>query len=143
MSLNIRKSSLQRIYEFALRHRRKQQRPGTIAENSTACAYRGPNGLKCAVGAMLTDEQMQEYGIDNKASVTDGAEEAFKKLIGADRTGKKFKLLSEIQMAHDRATVDYRAGGSTAFMAQIERKFEQVAQQFGLTYKAPGTTLRA
>ena len=54
MALNIKKSSLQRIYEYTLKFIRKQ---GVPAIDSRGCVYEACDGTKCAVGAMLTDEQ--------------------------------------------------------------------------------------
>lgn len=33
------------------------------------CAYRGENGTRCAVGHLLTDEDMEKYAIKNTDSV--------------------------------------------------------------------------
>ena len=135
MALNLKKSSLQRIYEYALKHIRKQGKPAVISPGGT-CVYRAEDGCVCAVGAMLTDEQIATQGIRNDQAVST-AREKFSPLIGADRTGKKMDLLVALQRAHDASS---RAGD---FLSVFEAKMQKVADEFGLKYGPPGTPLRA
>jgi len=43
----------QKLYERMMAHLREQ---GQCVGSAGTCRYRGPNGLKCAVGALLKDE---------------------------------------------------------------------------------------
>lgn len=132
MALNLKKSSLQRIYEYALKHVRKQGKP---AMNGNGCVYRACDGSQCAVGALLTDEQIATAGIGNGNSVA-GHPEKFKALIGADRTGEKLRLLKALQGAHDNAN------HGEDFLRDFEWAMQDTAKKFGLRYAEPGVTLR-
>lgn len=136
-TINLRKASKQRIYEFALRHVRKQGQPGY--ENGS-CLYRTDCGLMCAVGAMLTDAQVANIpGPLEGVTHADNAE-FFSVLAG---TPEKLKLLKSLQYAHDKAAADAPAFGGFGFMERFEINMENVATRMGLKYKPPGTSLRA
>jgi hypothetical protein len=129
MSINLKKSSLQRIYEFGLRHIRKQ---GALAAQGGMCVYRTGDGRKCVVGGMLTDEQLAAHGIGNSDSVQVHRAK-FAPLVGKNK--RKLDLLEAMQGAHDSAAADDE-------LPAFERHMQKVALAFGLTYAPPGTTLR-
>lgn len=129
--INLRKASLQRIFEFALRHIREQGR-GAL-NTSGACVYRAQDGAKCAVGAMLSDEDMALFGISEGITVVN-YRARFKAIVPARR---KLDLLQSLQEAHDSYA------SSTNFLPLFETRMKDVAAAYGLKYKPPGTTLRA
>lgn len=49
----------QDVYDFVVRHLLRQGRPSVEhpGSPSSRCLYRSPDGLKCAVGCLLTDEE--------------------------------------------------------------------------------------
>jgi hypothetical protein len=57
-------------------------------------------------------------------------------LIGKNK--KKYSLLAEMQKAHDDSVDDQYKG----FLSGFESRMEKIAASFGLTYKAPGASLR-
>lgn len=130
-TINLKKASLQRVFEFGLKAIRKQGRP---AMSGNTCVYRSHNGDKCIVGHMISDEQIAEHGIVNTRPVS-MQEDAFKKLVG--KNVKKLGLLKAMQAAHDDPLHDAK------FLYFFEESMKRVAENFELTYKAPGTTLRA
>jgi hypothetical protein len=129
MSINLKKSSLQRIYEFGLRHIRKQ---GCLALQNSTCVYRTNDGCKCIVGGMLTDEQLALHGIGNAESVSQHREK-FAPIVG--RNVRKLDLLVAMQQAQDRADSDDG-------LASFEARIRDVAEAFNLKYAPPGVTLR-
>jgi hypothetical protein len=142
-TINLKKATLQRIFEFGLRHIRKQGGPslkvvrdsdGSVASN--ACMYRGPEGVKCVVGAMLTDAQLAEIGLVEGNSLAEGTEGHAKmlKFIGSE---KKLGLLRRMQAAHDMHA------SSPIFMGLFEDGMRECAAYYKLTYKPVGTILRA
>ena len=144
MSLNIKKASLQRIFEFALKHVRKQGKPGmdTTPAGNIVCAYQTEDDLKCVVGAMLTPEQLAE-AVRLKIGVVGEHREFFDPIVGADRTGKKMRLMKALQMAHDNAATDTRHERAM-FLTSFEGYMQDVAAEFGLHYEPPGgKTLRS
>ena len=87
------------------------------------CAY---NGSKCAVGALMTDEELKEYG---------GYEGGVLDLLGSMKKSNlhdiNIALLFEMQDLHDRETSWYAQG----FIAEKEAK--RIANRHGLTYTKP------
>lgn len=142
MAINLKKSSLQRIYEFGLKAMRKQGVPG--AKPGGACDYLiDGSGHRCVAGHMLTDEQVKEAKEKDLGSIKGSprAIEFFSALVGADRTGKKLNLMAAMQSAHDKAAWVFSNRGRP-FLDEFEDNMQQVASDFALRYGAPGTTLR-
>lgn len=135
-TINLRKASKQRIYEFALRHVRKQGKPGY--ENGS-CLYRTDCGLMCAVGAMLTDAQVAKIPQPLCGVSYEDNARFFLSMTG---TSAKLALLERLQIAHDTAANDPYDGAS-GFMRRFESNMEDVATKMGLKYKPPGESLRA
>jgi hypothetical protein len=52
-TINLKKSSLQRIFEFGLKHVRAQGKPSMLR---FTCAMRGEDDTMCVVGSMINDE---------------------------------------------------------------------------------------
>jgi hypothetical protein len=137
VKINLKKASLQRIYEFGLRHGRMQGERSMIGGG---CAMRGDNGLKCVVGAMIDDELARRCDADSSATdhvwsypVSNVPE--WHAIIGKNE--RKYKLLTAMQKAHDGATDD------DEFLADFNASMANVAREFDLLYKDPGVTLRA
>lgn len=133
MALNIKKSTAQRIYEYALKHVRKQGVPGVNAGGT--CVYRTDAGPQCAVGAMLTDDQLFWLGGANAGSVQCHRTD-FITIAGSER---KLDLLVALQDAHDCAT---DTEGSVNFLADFEAAMQIVATEFELRYTPPGVSMR-
>lgn len=53
--MNLQTSSAQEVFDFAVRHLLAQNRESVSTEGG--CAYRGVDGLKCAAGAFLSDNE--------------------------------------------------------------------------------------
>jgi hypothetical protein len=63
------------------------------------CLYRGPRGLKCAVGCLIKDEHYSRKLEDN--SVDDERVLEALRRSGYSLTVQEIKLLSTLQRAHD------------------------------------------
>lgn len=132
-TINLRKASKQRIYEFALRHVRKQGQPGY--ENGS-CLYRTDCGLMCAVGAMLTDAQVAKIPRPGASVSYEDNADFFRDLTGSPG---KLDLLEGLQITHDVAA---NTSCASDFMQCFESDMESLATRIGLNYKPPGTSLR-
>jgi hypothetical protein len=131
-TINLKKSSLQRVFEFVLKALRKQGKP-SMTESMSSCVYRGPNGERCAAGIVMPDD-MAEANNHAAIGAVPGAKEFF---------GKKYDLVRDLQLnMHDLAAFAMRDKGAD-FLDQLEFHAAKVAKKHGLIYKAPGTTLRA
>jgi hypothetical protein len=106
----------QRIYERARDHllaqgQRSQRIPGT-----GECLYRGPRGLKCAVGCLITDEAFRRMtetaplGLDvNSSSVYyRSVKEALASSLGVEApdVDDRLHLLVDLQRIHDEVDVE-------------------------------------
>lgn len=102
--------TMQQIFDKCITHLRTQKVPSIEAGD---CLYRGPNGLKCAVGALITDEAYKDSLEDLpvredkviRALVESGVlyEECLKhESVESD----KIDLLSDLQHLHDTCMFD-------------------------------------
>ena len=92
---------------------------GRQSITNSGCAYRGPDGVKCAIGHLISDEfynpriegdGIQTYG----SSVREMVEES----IGRELTEDEFMYLTALQNAHDRAS---QTGFVDEFCLRIRR----------------------
>jgi hypothetical protein len=115
----------QEAFDAMVQHLRNQGKQSKF-EYSTICAYRTPDGLKCAVGALIPDElyskEMERTDIYNLVIESKG----FPKL-GELFANVNLELLSEMQDIHDSIPQPYR----------WERKFRLLAEKYGLKYTPP------
>ena len=118
----------QEIFDKALFGIRGQGYQRSVSD--FGCAYRGHNGLKCAVGhciddetAMLWDEKFKYHnGLDYIYMVDFGT---FKKHFEP----YQINLLAFLQTAHDCILRDS--------VKDFETNMKHIAQMFGLVYTAP------
>lgn len=114
----------QQAFDIMVQHLRQQGRPSR--DDVAGCMYRGPDGTKCAVGALIPDELYR----DNMEGRTirplliqdcNAYSELCRLLDSID-----LQLLEEMQTIHDHHTP-----------ANWERSFKECAEEFGLDYTAP------
>ncbi len=107
----------QEAFDAAVKHLRKQGERSQ-ARYSTDCLYRGPGGLKCAVGALIPDE-LYEKSYEGRA---------VKILVyTAGNIGKLFRnvdinVLITLQNVHDSIPAE-----------KWEHHFACIAEKYGLT----------
>ena len=120
-------TSLQEVFDKMVGHLRKQNAKSEDEEGG-ACLYRGPNGLKCAVGCLIPDE-LYHYGLEG-CSVNEGRVNAtLSKVLDIkdfENYSKVFNLLQNVQHIHDEYSIQ-----------EWEREFKKAAKGFGLKYKRP------
>lgn len=110
--------SAQEVFDAAIAHIKAQQ--GQRAWTSTnGCVYRGPGGIACAVGALLTNAEAR------RVSVVGADSASAKRLANAGllpaRLLPHVELLLALQALHD----SYRSDQAAV----------DIAQRFGLAYE--------
>lgn len=116
-------SNRQKVFDKALAHLRKQ---GKRSMSFAGCAYRGPDGLKCAIGIFIADRKYNAVMEGNTAD-TDCVFGALPKYV-AD-AGEKF--LSDIQNELHDGVYDSK------FLKGLEIAAESLASDYSLKYTAP------
>jgi hypothetical protein len=114
----------QDIFNTVVAHLRKQQAKSNIVSvGRSMCVYCSPEGLKCAVGCLITDEEYSpdmETGQGVHALLAD-----YPKI--ADRLGwSNRELLESLQLVHDHYQVE-----------RWEDGLQSVATYYDLTYTPP------
>ncbi len=109
----------QEIFDTVAKHLFSQGQRSVNANG--VCLYRGPNGLKCAIGALITDE---EYDSEMEFKTISFLKERF---IPDRLKGVIIDFLSDLQNIHD----DYANWSRTS---QMKEELEIVARNFGLDY---------
>lgn len=83
----------QEVFDQVVRHMLTQ---GERSENDIGCVYRGPNGLKCAAGCLISDEEYNS-DMDNNPEGT-----SWQDLSARDEVpSKHLALISVLQRIHD------------------------------------------
>jgi len=105
---------------------------------SGTCQYRGPDGMKCAVGHLMTDEQMERYHISNSAGASSFKSPLMQELIpglnSQDEIDVARNFLFELQDAHDLAyTISSLLSSYKGFVADFSERANKVAVKFDLT----------
>lgn len=125
----------QEAYDTALAHLREQGARCYSDTRGGGCLYRGPDGRKCAIGALIPDGMVEfdretRHGTANSLPVVDlvsVSAEVFALFEGVDTT-----LLEALQSLHDTAlSWDFGAG----FVGENEA--EGIAIGHGLDYSPP------
>ena len=125
---------LQEIYDKVKAHLLAQGRPAMF---QGSCVYRSPNGLKCAVGCLITDEAYDEdlegvpvrclLGCNEDDEETVAAYEQMLRQSGIDTSNKELvRMLSALQYAHDDGVSDAHVTWD------IQARLRRVAMQFNL-----------
>lgn len=119
----------QEVFDTMLAHLRKQGRVAVI--DGVGCAYRTPEGLKCAVGALIPDN-LYNPNIENKSVMSYEVRQCLPfSITESDRS-----FLSDVQLnMHDRLE------GRPDFHTALEDAAAHIALQHGLTYAHPETSL--
>lgn len=114
----------QQAFDAVVAHARAQGRQALVEDRSapvSGCMYRHPEGLKCFVGALIPDAGYNEDMEDKRVLVL------LESFDPPSLRGLSRGLLLNLQRIHDGSRpVDW------------ERSLAVTADQFGLTYTAPG-----
>ncbi len=109
----------QEVFDTVVNHLRQQGQQCVSDDDEIGCAYRGPNGMKCAVGALIPDELYDE-AFEGKNVYQDEIGLVLRDL-GIERG-----LAAELQNIHDRD------------QSRWEERWEALADERGLRYTPPG-----
>lgn len=93
------------------------------------CQYRGPDGLKCAIGHLIDDATAKAWDRRSANDIASIARARNVKYKVPDWILKNFTLVADIQAAHDRVEPNFGLAFITAFKGRMER----VAQDHNLT----------
>lgn len=116
---------LQETFDTIVNHLRKQNKRAIVLDKfgeEAGCQYRTPEGLMCAAGCLIKDEDytkdLEGYSIKDKSE----------KLYPVGRLlrdyGHDVPLVYELQTIHDRS-----------IPSNWEDRFKEVAEKFNLVYK--------
>lgn len=97
----------------------------TTENNCSVCAYRGTEGAKCAIGQLLTDEQIQKYGIKEGATPSMFPEELIAELFPGVDGELAQGFMETLQNAHDGTA-------SFNFKREFLSRANDVANHYGL-----------
>ena len=103
------------------------------------CQYRGPNGLKCAIGHLMTDSQIHAYGIMNSEGAHVFTSLLVKELVpdvtSHDEVETVRDFLAALQDAHDNSYASSYTSIDTwkGFVADFTERANTVAIEYGLT----------
>ena len=111
--------NMQEVFDTVVAHARKQK-ARAIDPKSHMCAYRTPDGKKCFIGVLIPDSKYNPR-IENKGVFA----EDIKALLPFSLNAKEHKFLGDLQQIHDSYVVE-----------EWEEKFEEVADEWGLSYSA-------
>lgn len=108
--------------------RDKMRAQGEPAFEGSACRMRTTDGLRCAYGCLLTDEEVETMP-------NFGVERLHEKGALPERFVPHIQLLKELQNAHDGAAFGYNFEGmdSTKWIDRFEASLVKIANRFNLT----------
>ena len=119
----------QDVFNRVVAHARQQGRRSMLPTGS--CAYRGEDGTKCFIGALITDEayywRLECQGVSSHEVL-----EALAASGVIVETTDEMVFCSRLQTIHDGSGIH----GDTP--RQWEDNFRATARQFDLTYTPPG-----
>lgn len=120
---------LQEIFDKVVNHLRKQNAKSVDPVTNT-CLYRGPNGMKCAVGCIIPDKDYLPE-MEGKTCKYSDIHSEKDGIVGRYlyKNNLPFNLLYELQLIHDEADVKY-----------WEEEFRVLALEKGLNYTYPAHT---
>lgn len=122
----------QEAFDAMLAHLRKQGQPAyRVGDTGTAfCAYRGSAGLKCAVGAIMSDREYDD-------SFERQAIGSFGRDLGLSEDQLDFFSEAQ-QLMHDGPfNAVGRPDAPFSFLYYVERGAKQLASNYNLTYEPP------
>lgn len=116
--------TIQEVFDISAGHLLKQGERSLASNLPESCAYRGEDGLKCAIGIFIPD---QIYYADMEGNDVIRMFEKFPdsmELCGLEEE-EHSELLMDLQSTHDSSTVDLWEG-----------ELKRIAKDYGLGYGA-------
>jgi hypothetical protein len=104
----------QNAFNIMVQHLRKQGRKSVLPDDPNGCAYRGADGLKCAIGALISDKKYKKKYEGQSASML--------AMFYGMFTGLDPYLLDDVQSIHDNYPV-----------TEWESRLKGIAEDYELT----------
>jgi hypothetical protein len=115
-------ASKQDVFNQVVAHARKQKVRAVNNNNTNTCVFRSPDGLKCFLGCLISDdeymEEMEGLWFDDVLSLA-GVETGVNDI-------DKLSFYRRLQRIHDCREVE-----------DWESQFKEFAQRYNLTYTEP------
>lgn len=112
----------QDVFDQVAEHLLKQGRP-SYSEQSRMCAYRGDEGLKCAAGCLVSDE---EYDVSMEQGAWDQLQTSCSAVTIPDA---HMAMILDLQVMHDEA---YELAEGTPYTYWLE-ELEEIAGNYDLS----------
>lgn len=131
-------ATAQRVFDHVAKHLFKQARPSSRSKfkqtDSMFCLYRGPNGMACAAGCLMTDD---EYDLDmEQIDILGVIENPTWEYLKKGAIGKHTSLVRRLQQIHDDDPLDRNTEYSAWLNTDTMRKALQItAHDFNLSPK--------
>jgi hypothetical protein len=119
---------LQAVYDKACAAIIQQGKPAIITKwERSICQYRTPDGLKCAVGHLVSDEQIQKFqALQNNMAAGEFSEDMIAELLPGITEDDGRDFLMHLQQSHDDCS------DSMDFVADFKERAVSLALQWGL-----------
>ena len=98
---------------------------GEKSMTNGSCMYRGSNGTKCAVGHLITDEQIASFDIKEGTMAECLPDDLLKEIMPEVPVRDAQLFLGELQGAHDSSS-------NYDFVSSFKHCTNKVADEFGL-----------
>lgn len=102
-------------------------------QNPEGCAYRGVNGSKCAIGHLLTDEQMKEYDIKEGTSPEMFPGKLLRELLPNMSYCSNLEFLMDLQDVHDKSS--HSDVDANEFLKNFRMRAGKFAEKWNLNKK--------
>lgn len=117
------------LFDFVVNHLVSQGCPSKQAFGKN-CAYRGPQGRKCAVGCLINDDNYRP-SLEGKVALHRHVVEALTNSVGSF----DFALCSALQTAHDQ----HNSEPMSEWRARLVESLGAIAREFGFSdWSFPG-----
>jgi hypothetical protein len=96
----------QKTYNTVRDHLLSQRKKSMLGNSDYVCAYRGKDGLKCAVGILIKDKFFDPKCNADDLSLPGVKAMICKSLKLKDLTAEDLDFLSDLQLIHDCCNID-------------------------------------
>ena len=117
---NLHEHTAQEVFDQIVNHLYTQGVPSITEGPLAVCKYRGPNGLMCAAGIFLSDEQAERFENRPWVYVANGLEK-----------GSHSELIRHCQSAHDDAA-PYFKNRPVQYLEVLSDGLRSIAQEHEL-----------
>ena len=111
----------------------KMQGQPSITIDSKVCNYRSINGNKCAIGHLISDDQIKLFNISEGFAASRFPLQLCEELIACCDVYDSRHFLEDMQVAHDNAATTYPLNNNL-FMNEFLIECEEVAKKWQLNY---------